>query len=202
MGGRALKPFYTEIGHGLSMGSLPFSCDVATLHGQYKVRAVVNMCRESEGPVSEYRQRGIAQLRLPTPDLCSPSVFDLIVGVRFMTQQRKQLAAEETIFVHCKGGRGRAATMVLCYLISQGWDAHEAILHLHGKRSVVATAVLEYPAVRHFVALQKSGELDTLLRATDETLREWEAQHAHLDPHSVWRDSYTMDRGLQRKKAD
>lgn len=184
------------------MGSLPFARDVQTMYGEHKVRSVVNMCRESEGPVTEYRRRGITQLRLPTPDLCSPNIYDLIVGVRFMIQQRKHLSQEEMVFVHCKGGRGRAATMVLCYLISQGRDAQEAIQHMRAKRHVVAVAVLGYPPVQYFIALKKSGELDTLLRATDGALLEWQKTTTHLDAGSVWRESYTMDRELERKKVE
>lgn len=194
-----MKPFYTVITDGVSMGSLPFDRDVKIMHGQYKVRAVVNMCRESKGPQGEYRKRGITQLHLPTPDLCSPELYDLILGVRFIIDKRKHLAQDEMVFVHCKGGRGRAATMVLCYLISQGWDANEAIHDMRSKRHVVATSVLHYPAVQQFIDLKKSGELDSLLRASDADLAVWKQENMS---EPAWRGSYTMDRDDLHKKTN
>ena len=58
---------YSEINEQLSMGSLPISPGDVRLLSDKGVRVVVNLCRESAGPVEEYAKVGIVQIRLHTP---------------------------------------------------------------------------------------------------------------------------------------
>ena len=58
---------YSEINVQLSMGSLPISPDDVRLLRDKGVRVVVNLCRESAGPVEEYAKSSILQIRLHTP---------------------------------------------------------------------------------------------------------------------------------------
>ena len=56
-------------------------------------------------------------------------------------------AKGEKIFIHCKGGIGRAATMGLAYYISKGMNIDDAFKLLKSKRSIVHSKIKEYPAV-------------------------------------------------------
>jgi atypical dual specificity phosphatase len=143
-GQRLIGPFITNIDENLAVGSFPMRGDVQTLV-ENKVVAVVNMCAEWPGPLAEYDAANIEQLWLPTVDTVAPAVEDLRRGLDFM---REQLAANpgKRVFIHCKGGRGRAATMALSYLIVvQGMYVEQAFAYLKGKRSVTSSSVLTYP---------------------------------------------------------
>ena len=57
---------------------------------------------------------GVKHLRLATPDFNNaPDVKRLHEGVDFITG----CARIGSVYVHCKAGRGRSATLVACYLM-------------------------------------------------------------------------------------
>lgn len=59
---------------------------------------------------------------------------------------------KKRVFVHCKAGRGRAATMALCYLIAST-DLHpsDAMRVIQERRSVVEPGVRRFRVVKKFV---------------------------------------------------
>ena len=178
MNGRALKPFYSTITDAVAMGSMPLAIDAKYLKHEKNIGLVVNMCREYAGPLKEYSELGITQLHLPTPDVCEPDYYDMLLGVNTIIEhiekhrQRSGIltaaqavlddaasdavstaqevtatvnctdnktdnttvtgttkttattttaqapAVTSRVFIHCKAGRGRAATMTLCYLLA------------------------------------------------------------------------------------
>lgn len=97
---------------GIILGSVPFSADVKRLHA-LGVRSVVNTCEEFNGPISEYENFGIDQLRIPIIDFSEPSRNQIRAGVEYINRKR----AKGSVYVHCKSGRGRSATILLCWLI-------------------------------------------------------------------------------------
>lgn len=101
------------------VGSVPLNSDVKYLHDQ-GVTAVVNMCWEYAGPVDSYKGCGIEQLHLPTLDIAEPHVSDMVKASEFIkrTVTNNTGGKKGKVFIHCKGGRGRAVTAALCYLIS------------------------------------------------------------------------------------
>lgn len=63
----------------------------------------------------EWRTVGVEQLRLSTVDLTGvPSLENLHRGVEFALKHREQ---GSSVYVHCKAGRSRSATLVAAYLI-------------------------------------------------------------------------------------
>lgn len=65
--------------------------------------------------VQEWRAAGVEQLRLSTVDLTGvPSLENLHRGVEFALQHREQGTG---VYVHCKAGRSRSATLAAAYLI-------------------------------------------------------------------------------------
>ena len=87
----------------------------AAASGSAGVGAVVNTCEEYAGPVKAYQAAGIQQLRVPTVDFTHPSLESVERAVAFMQQH---VAEGKRIYVHCKAGRARSGTVVLCYLIA------------------------------------------------------------------------------------
>jgi len=108
------RRWWDSIDDHVVLGALPFRSHVAQLQS-IGVTAVVNLCEEWKGPIGAYEQAGIEQLRLPTVDYCSPNLADVQRGIEFIDAQA---ASGGGVYVHCKAGRGRSATLVLCWLIA------------------------------------------------------------------------------------
>ena len=145
VGKRALGPFITILDDDIAIGSLPLNAsDVETLKSvPYNVGFIVNMCRETVGPLNHYQKHNILHVHTPVPDLSEPTLKEVIDTIALMktylrsskrggnvsdnseTKGSSRAPAsslpllKSRIFVHCKAGRGRSACMVLCYYIVQ-----------------------------------------------------------------------------------
>ncbi len=108
-----LRNWWDRVDDHVLIGALPFASDVPAMQKD-GVGAVVNTCEEYAGPTEAYRLAGIEQLRLPTVDFTAPSLEDVERGVEFIEHQIQQ---GKDVYVHCKAGRARSATVVLCWLI-------------------------------------------------------------------------------------
>ncbi|PWA62996.1 phosphotyrosine protein phosphatases superfamily protein [Artemisia annua] len=98
------------------LGAVPFPTDVFRLK-EVGVCGVVtlNESYETLVPTSLYHAHGIDHLVIPTRDyLFAPSHYDICKAVEFI---HGNASAGKTTYVHCKAGRGRSTTIVLCYLV-------------------------------------------------------------------------------------
>ena len=139
--------WYNRIDEHVLIGALPFDRTVTELHA-LGVRAVVNTCREYQGPCEAYEQLGIEQLHLPTVDFTPPSAADISRAVAFIDDH---VARGHGVYVHCKAGRGRSATIVLCWLMAaKGISPEEAQQLLSSKRAQVLRSVFRRRVVRQF----------------------------------------------------
>lgn len=89
------------------------------LHGE-GIKGVVSMNEDFElqhwvPTHEEWRNQGVKFLQLSTPDIFhAPSQEKLRKGVAFIQSFEGSGAS---VYVHCKAGRTRSATLVGCYLI-------------------------------------------------------------------------------------
>ncbi len=114
------------------------------------VGAVVNMCEEYAGPIDAYSDSGITQLHLPTVDFASPSLEDVRAGVEFIEDHLNQGHA---VYVHCKAGRGRSATVVLCWIMHANKICPaDALRRLKAKRKQVSNHLAQRLVVQQFWA--------------------------------------------------
>ncbi|TWU66273.1 hypothetical protein V7x_18360 [Crateriforma conspicua] len=148
--GRVLKTrrWWDFVDTNVIVGARPFPRDVSNLN-EAGVRAVVNTCEEYAGPIVEYDQFGIDQLHIPTTDFTHPRLEDVRIAVDFI---QSYVSENKTVYVHCKAGRARSATVVMCWLIQyRGMTAEQAQQALLKARPHVNPHLYRRPVVTQFV---------------------------------------------------
>jgi atypical dual specificity phosphatase len=118
---------YARLSDALLGGAMPYTDRHVQLLAGEGVTAVINLCQDAEYWQGEhdlvragYARAGIAEHRLPVRDgsTVPPAVLDRAV----------ELAAAGTLYVHCRGGRERSATVCAAILSRQtGADVDEAL---------------------------------------------------------------------------
>lgn len=169
--GRWLKvrDWWTVIDDRLILGALPFRSDVAKLHAA-GVRGVVNTCLEYKGPVSEYSQFDIEQLYIPTVDFTEPKLEDVISAVDFID---KQVDRGNRVYIHCKAGRARSATIALCWLCRRDHKSADEIQKLLlDKRKHVNPRIKDRQVVKKFLeSLNQDAALTQKAQSTQSKLQ-------------------------------
>jgi len=117
------------------------------------VRNVINMQTEYDGPTSSYNEIGITQLRLPTVDHFEPSLEYINQAIKFISQKKER---GEKVYVHCKAGHGRAASIALCWMIHENFgklEPKELNTILSEKRKVRKTLYKQSNIVKYYQQL-------------------------------------------------
>jgi atypical dual specificity phosphatase len=144
---------WDKIEPNLFLGAYPTTADATTLH-QLGVRAIVNCCHEIVGPTEDYERLGMVQLRLPTTDFSEPQIEKINTAIDFI---KRFLDQGKGVYVHCKSGRGRSPTVVLCWLIYRyGLTPEDAKNRLIDLRPQVRRGIDQGVAVRQFLNLRSS----------------------------------------------
>lgn len=149
--GRILKTrdWWNEIDPGVLLGARPFQRDVPILK-QLGVGAIVNTCEEFPGFPEDYRRWGIEQLYIPTVDFTHPSRQSIDEAITFIDAERAQ---GKKVYIHCKAGRGRSATIAICWLMhTRGMSLEQAQQHLLQCRPHVNARLTERPVVQQYAA--------------------------------------------------
>lgn len=139
------RTWYNRIDENVLLGALPFRNMAETLKSEENVKGVISMNENYElwlfshahevktyndqmGIFTEltfyvhnpiilqqgWAQHGIRFLQLPTRDIFeAPCQEKLKEGVEFI----QNIKNEGSVYVHCKAGRTRSATLVACYLM-------------------------------------------------------------------------------------
>ncbi len=145
--GRVLRVrhWWDRVDAHVILGALPFRRDAAKLKRE-GVTGVVNMCEEYPGPTARYDQLDIEQLWLPTVDFNHPSEACVIQGAEFIERHAK---AGGTVYVPCKAGRARSATVVLWWFVQfRGMTPESAQQHLLLARPHISPRVYLRPVIQ------------------------------------------------------
>ncbi|KAM7163732.1 phosphatidylglycerophosphatase and protein-tyrosine phosphatase 1 [Macrochelys suwanniensis] len=125
------RPWFHRIDRAVLLGALPLRGRSRRLVEEENVRGVLTLNEEYETrflccSAQEWEAMGVEQLRLSTVDLTGvPTLENLQRGVEFVLKHRE---CGNSVYVHCKAGRCRSATMVAAYLIQlYQWSPQEAI---------------------------------------------------------------------------
>lgn len=165
------RHWYDRIDEHVILGALPFRSMAQEMVRKENIKAVVSMNEDYElWAFSNNKERwaklGVEFLQLETTDIFeSPCQEKLWRGVNFMNrflppaERLQRLAAPEggghtepgTIYVHCKAGRTRSATLVGCYLIMKnGWSPEQAVEHMRDCRPHILLRSKQWEALRLF----------------------------------------------------
>lgn len=138
-----INNYWSQVDDTLILGCAPMSLlnHPSKLH-KLGIRGVVNMCAEYGGPVSDYSSLGIKQLWLPTVDHFEPTLENMKDAVQFIKDCKSK---GEKVYVHCKAGHGRAASIALCWMMHENKSVSSQELNalLRAKRKVRSTLYLQ-----------------------------------------------------------
>ncbi|KAL5020561.1 hypothetical protein ScPMuIL_003453 [Solemya velum] len=132
------RRWYDRVDDSVLLGALPFRSMTKQLVEEEHVRGVVDLTEGFEtaqfsNSPKDWQDWGVEHLHIPTVDfVSSPLQGDIEKAVDFILQHRKE---KSSVYVHCKAGRTRSATVVACYLIKlNGWSPEQSVEFLQTKR--------------------------------------------------------------------
>lgn len=151
--------WWDRVDEFILLGAVPFPSDVPRLK-ELGVEGVITLNEPYETlvPSSLYNAHGIEHLVIPTRDYCfAPSLSDICQAVEFI---HVNASYGNTTYVHCKAGRGRSTTIVLCYLVQHKQmmpdAAYDYVKSIRPRVRLASTqwqAVLEY----YHLKVKKAG---------------------------------------------
>ncbi|XP_063973922.1 phosphatidylglycerophosphatase and protein-tyrosine phosphatase 1 [Diachasmimorpha longicaudata] len=157
------RRWYDRIDEAVILGALPFRGMTEKLIAEENVGAVVSMNEDYELKLfsntgEEWSKHGVQFLQLSTTDIFeTPCQDKLQKGVNFINQCQGSLfhgndadtRLLSTVYVHCKAGRTRSATLVGCYLMKKhGWTPSEAVDYMKSKREHILLHTAQWRALK------------------------------------------------------
>lgn len=144
------RSWWDEIDEHVILGAIPLATDVEKLH-ELGVGCIINLCAESSGPVALYKKYNIDYFNLPTADFTCPDLSTIKQGVSLI-KGREEKGVK--VYVHCKAGRGRSASIVFCWLVNdRQLSMEEAMNLLISKRPHVNRRIHERKFVKEYLEL-------------------------------------------------
>ncbi|CAB3248712.1 unnamed protein product [Arctia plantaginis] len=163
------RRWYDRIDDTVILGALPFQSMTKQLKEEENMKGVVSMNETYElkifsNDAEKWREQGVEFLQLATTDIFeTPDQDKLFEGVtfinRFLPADRKlpgvpadrEQVNSGTVYVHCKAGRTRSATLVGCYLMMKhAWSPKEAVSHMRARRPHVLLHTKQWEALDLF----------------------------------------------------
>nr|XP_061811342.1 phosphatidylglycerophosphatase and protein-tyrosine phosphatase 1-like [Nerophis lumbriciformis] len=148
------RRWFDRVDETVLLGALPFRSMTKQLVEGENVRGVITMNENYEtkffcNSAEEWKAVGVEQLRLSTVDLTGvPSMENLHRGVEFAMQHRENGTC---VYVHCKAGRSRSATLAAAYLIRlHRWTPEEACQKLASVRPHILVHTAQLKMLRKF----------------------------------------------------
>ncbi|XP_069762142.1 phosphatidylglycerophosphatase and protein-tyrosine phosphatase 1 [Narcine bancroftii] len=160
------RHWYDRIDQTVIIGALPFRSLNEELVRKENVRGVITMNEDYEtkffvNTSEEWESLGVEQLRLSTVDILGvPKLEDLKKGVDFLTKYRNEGSC---VYVHCKAGRSRSATMVAAYLIHlHHWSPKKACEYIASIRSHIIIRSGQFKILKNYYCELFSEDPDVL----------------------------------------
>ncbi|KAI5740072.1 phosphatidylglycerophosphatase and protein-tyrosine phosphatase 1-like [Diaphorina citri] len=155
------RRWYDRIDENIILGALPFKRLTNKLLEE-NVKGVVSMNEDYElyfaNGREEWNKVGVEFLQLSTRDIFdTPDQDKLERGVDFIQRISK---TGGTVYVHCKAGRTRSATLVGCYLMKKNqWEPEKAVLYMQTKRPHIWLRTPQWNALRTYYQAQLQSQV-------------------------------------------
>ncbi|CAG9818670.1 unnamed protein product [Phaedon cochleariae] len=157
------RKWYNRIDDTVILGALPFPSITKELVEKEHVKAVVSMNEDYElffsNDSKSWKQVGVEFLQLATTDIfATPCQEKLVEGVAFINKfvRKREIIdgiSNHSVYIHCKAGRTRSATLVGCYLMHRyNWTPEEAVSHMEEKRPHILMHRKQLEALQIFYA--------------------------------------------------
>ncbi|KAM3261169.1 hypothetical protein ACQJBY_052059 [Aegilops geniculata] len=142
--------WWDRIDKDIWIGAVPFPSHVTRLK-ELGITGVVTLTEPFETlvPKCAYERHGMDHLEIPTTDyVYAPSKENIDKALDFI---HKNATEGGSTLVHCKAGRARSATIVLCYLIKyKNMTPEAALARAKSVRTRVKLATAQWQAVKEF----------------------------------------------------
>ncbi|XP_076624647.1 phosphatidylglycerophosphatase and protein-tyrosine phosphatase 1-like isoform X3 [Colletes latitarsis] len=164
------RNWYNRIDEVVVLGALPFRSMTKQLIIEENIKGVISMNEDYElrlfsNTEREWKMNNVEFLQLSTTDIFqSPSQEKLQCGVNFINKfcrtpnelnnsnfPDKNNYQTGSVYVHCKAGRTRSATLVGCYLMMKNqWTPEETVAYMKKKRPHILLHTAQWDALRLF----------------------------------------------------
>ncbi|KAK8748986.1 hypothetical protein OTU49_015626 [Cherax quadricarinatus] len=150
------RRWFDRIDNRVILGALPFKSMTKQLVETERVRGVISMNEDYElkwlsNMKRDWENSGVKFLQLSTVDIFeAPCQEKLKKGVEFI-QDFDKSDSDGLVYVHCKAGRTRSATLVACYLMAKYKLTPEAaVSHMQSVRSHIWLGPKQYEALHTY----------------------------------------------------
>lgn len=147
------RQWYNRIDDRIILGALPFHKTAHELIQNENIGAVISLNESYEmrflcPSKQKWKSLGIRQLHIPTVDYNNaPSLENIKKSMEFVNE----IDTSKSIYVHCKAGRSRSATVVVCYLIKYyKMSITEAMDFVRNKRPHIVLANKHVTRINEF----------------------------------------------------
>ncbi|XP_077984728.1 phosphatidylglycerophosphatase and protein-tyrosine phosphatase 1-like [Glandiceps talaboti] len=154
------RRWYDRIDSTVILGALPFRSMTKQLVDEENVRGVITLNEDYEtkywvNSTQEWADAGVEQLRLSTRDFTgSPTLDNVNKAINFINEIKDK---NQSVYIHCKAGRTRSATIVACYLMKNNkWSPQEAYEDIKSKRSHIIIRQKQWDTLREYYNSQSS----------------------------------------------
>ncbi|KAH0932702.1 hypothetical protein HID58_009819 [Brassica napus] len=158
--------WWDRVAQYILLGAVPFQSDVPRLK-ELGVCGVITLNEPYETlvPSSLYKSYCIDHLVIATRDYCfAPSMEAICQAVDFI---HRNASLGKTTYVHCKAGRGRSTTVVICYLVQHRHMTPEAAYdYVKSIRPRVKLATTQWKAVLEYYHVKVLNTQSSLPDAT------------------------------------
>ncbi|RZF36396.1 hypothetical protein LSTR_LSTR002992 [Laodelphax striatellus] len=156
------RQWYDRIDETVILGALPFRGMTLQLIKEEGVKGVVSMNEDYEltmfsNNAEEWNKHGVEFLQLSTTDIFeTPCQEKLQRGVDFISKFTSSNGNDNnnrgsSVYVHCKAGRTRSATLVGCYLMMKNkWTPEKAVEFMKNKRPHILLRSKQWEALEIF----------------------------------------------------
>ncbi|KFK36465.1 protein-tyrosine phosphatase mitochondrial [Arabis alpina] len=158
--------WWDRVAEFILLGAVPFQSDVPRLKEE-GVCGVITLTEPYETlvPSSLYKSYCIDHLVIATTDYCfAPSLEAICQAVDFI---HRNALLGKTTYVHCKAGRGRSTTVVICYLVHhKNMTPEAAYSYVRSIRPRVLLAATQWKAVLEYYHVRVLSTQRSLTDAT------------------------------------